>query len=236
MKIGKFVVLIVGLISIIKCDLIKDVTEIGLSIMRRVLADEREFGFNMSVSLNAEAYQELIKFNTSVIKKSKEFLLIYEVDNLKSFIDSFNKSVASTIDQFNLKYSPSKFHVGIEYIREKYGNTILMDLNNRTEYFQNFLNHSLNLNNCTIFKFIHKITDTITVLSGNIPLAVKEEAENYSTGLSNFKNILVKRETEFENAITNCFNIKTTSVECCVDIYVSSFNFNAHKHNLPLFI
>ncbi|CAO1397231.1 unnamed protein product [Diamesa serratosioi] len=221
MKTGILTVLIVGLISTIECDLIKDTAEIGVSIIRRVLADEREFGFNFTVSVNAEAYQELIKFNASVTKKSIPFLQSHQVENLQSFIDSFNKSMTSTIMLLNSKYSPSSFHAGIEYVREKYGNLLLKDLNNRTEEFESFLNHSLNLNNCTIFKFLHTITNTITVLSETIPSVVKEEAENYSGGLRKFKSILVNRGIDFENALTNCSNIKTTSVECCIDIYWS---------------
>ena len=173
--------LIVGLISLSKCNLIKDTAEIGVSIIRRVLADEREFGFNISVSVNAAAYQELIKFNASVTNKSIA-LQSHKVDNLKSFIDSINKSVASTISEFNSKYSPSIFHNDIENIREKYGNPILNDLKNRTIYFESFLHRKLGLNNCTIFKFIHRITDMIAKLAENLPLAVTEDAESYSAG------------------------------------------------------
>lgn len=153
MKSGSIVVLIVGLISLSKCDLIKDTTEIGVSIIRRVLADEREFGFNLTVSVNAEAYLELIKFNASVCKKSIDFLQSHRVESLKVFLDSFNKFIATTIVQLNSKYSPTSFHESIENIREKYGNTILKDINNRTEVFESFLHRTLALNNCSIFKF-----------------------------------------------------------------------------------
>lgn len=227
MKSGSIVVLIVGLVSISKCNLIKDTAEIGVSVIRRVLADEREFGFNITVSVNAEAYLELIKFNASVWKKSIDFLQSHKVDSLNAFIDSFNKSIASTISKLNSKYSPSNFHESIENIREKYGNTILKDINNRTEEFESFLHRTLALNNCSIFKFIHRIADTISILAENLPLVVTEEAETYSAGLKIFQNVLIKRETDFENALTNCSNIKTTSVECCVDVYVSSSKHKA---------
>lgn len=224
MKTRNITVLIVVLISLSRCDLIKDTAEIGMSIIKRVLADEREFGFNISVSVNAEAYLELIKFNASVTKKSIAFLQSHKVNSLELFIDSFNKSVTSTINQLNSIYSSSNFHSGIENIREKYGNSILKDLNNRTEYYESFLHRTLALNNCTIFKFLHRITDTIAILAINLPLAVIQEAESYSAGFKIFKNILANRTTDFELALSNCSNIETTSIKCCVDTYVSFKN------------
>lgn len=232
MKTGNIIVLIVALISLSKCDLIKDTSEIGVSIIRRMFADEREFGFNISVSVNAEAYLELIKFNASVTMKSIAFIREHKVESLKSFIDSFNKSVTSTISQLNSIYSSSNFHSGIQNIREKYGNSLLKDLNNRTEYYENFLHRTLAFNNCSIFKFIHRITDTISILAENIPLAVTVEAESYSAGFQIFKNILAKRGTDFENALTNCSNIRTTSVECCIDVYVSLIKLEIFEHVL----
>lgn len=221
MKTRNITVLIVVLISLSRCDLIRDTAEIGVSIIRRVLSDGREFGFNIPVSVNAEAYLELIKLNASVTKKSIAFLQSHKVDSLKLFVDSFNKSVSSTISQLNSIYSSSNFHAGIENIREKYGNSILKDLNNRAEYYEHRI---LALNNCTIFKFLHRITDTIAILAINIPLAVTEEAESYSASFKIFKNILANRTTNFEHALSNCSNIKTTSIECCVDTYVSFKN------------